>query len=122
MVEVNATIFIQMAHFLIAWFFLDNYLLRPFVKFIEQEKAVIDDYQKTLKQEALTIEQEESSQKNFWKNQHVQLKKEAPAYDPHAILSYSAIVCPMIPEMNKTDKELLIKNTKKAILKQVKHD
>jgi len=122
MVEVNATIFIQMAHFLIAWFFLDRYLLRPMVKFIDQEETVINDYQKALQKEALAIEQEVSAQKKFWKNQHIQLQKESPAYNINTVLSYSAIVCPMIPEMNKADKELLIERTKKAIVKQVKHD
>jgi hypothetical protein len=122
MIEVNATIFIQMAHFLIFWFFFDRYLLRPFLVCIDQEKSVIEDHQKTLNQEALLIEQEKKSQKIFWNNQHLQLQKESPIYSFHSILSYSAIVCPVIPEMNKADKELLIKNTKKAIIKQVKHD
>jgi non-ribosomal peptide synthetase component E (peptide arylation enzyme) len=122
MVEVNATIFIQMAHFLIAWFFLNKYLLRPIVAFINKEKAAIEGYEQTLEKESLIIEQEISAQKKFWKNQHTQLQKESPACNAHTVLSYSAIVCPIIPEMNKSDKELLIERTKKAIVKQVKHD
>lgn len=119
MITVNATLLVQCVHFLFAWWFLDRFLFRDFVKDINNQEnrvknlALSVDHERALLQEAYS---KKSAQWDYYKDLFA---KNSPIILRSFHLSFSTVLCPLFFEVTEDQKQKLTKDATDALVKRV---
>ncbi len=66
MIELNITLFVQMAHFLFAWWFLDAFLCKYLVQSVQEEQCVQDELSEQIGLESKQLEELKREQEKKW--------------------------------------------------------
>lgn len=119
MVEVNATLFIQMINFFVVWWALDQFFFRHVVGLISRERARVKRLDNSIKRENALLEAELDRQKVEWHKYRRKFKKHTPKVETLPLLSYSAILCEISGQEDHTTKELLVQEVKRLIITKV---
>lgn len=87
MIDINATFFVQIIHFLFAWGVLRRFLFRPVVSVIQHEKASDTRLKNIIIAEQGLLEKAQKEQTRQWSWYQQQFKKRIPEVVLHTAIS-----------------------------------
>lgn len=119
MIELNATFFIQMVHFFIAWWVLDRFFFRSIVALIHKKQREQKKAQQALKQIENAIQETHHKRDLLIKRYKKQFKEEAPVVQAEPALSYTAVLCPHSQKITPKNHEKLLEETEQLLLEKV---
>ena len=91
MIEINITLFVQMAHFLFAWWFLNKYLYKYLVEAVQEEQLAQDNLTLRIAAESNHLEELKVDQKKKWLQWCSQFRSSVPFLDTRVHISESFI-------------------------------
>lgn len=121
MIDFNATIIVQVAHFFIGWCLLDKFLFKPVVAIIQEEAATENKIKNAIEDNKKHLESEQRKQDLIWIQYRKQFEMFTPVVEMSPLLSFSALLCPVSLQMNKDEKEKLLHETKSFLREKVTH-
>ena len=122
MIIINATLVVQVINFLFAWWFLDRFFLRFFVRDIQKEQARLSHLVSDVAAGRAKVLQEINVKEVAWQKVFSLFKKQIPQVKMTQHLSFSGVLCPVTLSLEEEKKKKLLGDVKKVIVKQVLHD
>ena len=119
MIELNATFFVQMVHFFIAWGLLDRFFFRPVVALIQKKRRDQKKAEQAIDQVKDSIEAVHHKQELLIKRYKKQFKEESPVVQVEPALSYTAVLCPHSEKITPKNHEKLLEETEHLLLEKV---
>ena len=119
MVDFNATLLLQVFHFLVAWWLLDTFLFRQAVLIIQKERAARSKVLGAIDKNKAALIAEQHKQDLLWEQYRKKFGKYAPDVEMTPLLSFSSILCPVTMRMKDQEKEQLLSETKSFLIKKV---
>lgn len=122
MIEINATYFVQIIHFLFMWWLLDRFFFPVVVGHVHKEEATLQSIKQSILNEQDKLLFEQNKQRVEWQQFRDHFKKHAPQIDVTPPFAYSTVLCSVIEPFSKEAQEKIIKDMKAVIIKKaVKH-
>lgn len=123
MMEIDATVFIQMGHFVIVWMLLDRLLLRKLVTLIQQEEATYDYLVQEVTTSKKAIIAEQERQKEQWHMYKVLISTKVPAANKSFSSSpFDMHMCPVSLGVDETTRQELVKEVNDHMVRKLLHD
>lgn len=104
MIYFNATFFVQILNFLLAWWLLRKFLFRPLVSAIQHERAANTRLNNTVATEKELLEKACKEQNRQWSWYQQQFKKRIPESVIHAVISARSFKKIEPPHISSTEK------------------
>lgn len=122
MITINATLVLQAVNFLFAWWFIDRFFLRSFVRDIQKERAQLSYLVTDVDAGRAKVLGEIDAKEVAWQRLRVQFKKKVPHIQETQHLSFSGVLCPVSLSLEEKKRTTLLKDVKNSIVQQVLHD
>lgn len=122
MVSINATLVVQVVHFLFAWWFLERFFFRPFVRDVQKQYAQVSHLGSEIALNRAKVLQELTLKENAWKHLFTLFKEKSPSVRTVQHLSFSGILCPVSLSLEEKQRKVFLEQAKKAIVKKVLYD
>ena len=106
MISVNGTLFIQMAAFLVAWRFLDRFLLKPLVSLIKQEAIAQEQLEESLEKIKSDMVARDRHKQERWFNYQMLFARSTPSlslYQPSCFLAQTRIIPAHMSDAERQD-------------------
>ena len=122
MIAINATLVVQALNFLFAWWFLDRFFLRLFVREIQKERATLSKLVSRVDNQRNAVMQESNAKEREWLRYHSLFKETIPDIKAPKHLSFSGVLCPVTFSLDAKKKKLLLGELQKVIVNRVVYD
>lgn len=122
MIYFNATFFVQIFHFLFAWWALRQFLFRPVVSSIQHEKAVNTRFKNVITVERELLEKAQKEQSRQWSWYQQQFKKRIPESVIHTALSVRSFKRIEPPQISSDDKKRDCALLTDLVVSRLSHD
>lgn len=121
MIDFNATLLLQVFHFVFVWWLLDTFLLKHIVAIIQSERAVRSALVSKIDERKKDLLAEQHKQDLLWVHYRKEFGRDAPNVETPPILSFSSLLCPVTLQMKKEEKEKILHETKSFLIQKVLH-
>ncbi|MFT6765929.1 MAG: hypothetical protein ACJAZS_000825 [Alteromonas naphthalenivorans] len=101
MIYFNATFFIQIIHFLFAWWVLRRFLFRPVVSTIQHEKGAEKRLSNSIVAEQSLLKKAQIEQHRQWSWYQQQFKKRIPVPVEHVVISDRSFKKLEVPDISQ---------------------
>ncbi len=88
--NINATLFVQIANFIIAYFMIRMIFLRPALSVIMKEEELREELKGDIAKKERTIEEMETNRKQQWQVCHQFFKQHRPTFQFYSVSHYPA--------------------------------
>lgn len=122
MIYFNATFFVQIIHFLFAWWLLRKFLFRPFVSVIQHEKAVGTRLKNVVTAEQELLERAQKEQNRQWSWYQQQFKKRIPEFVTHTAVSINSFKKVEAPKVSSADEKRDCALLTDLVVSRLSHD
>lgn len=119
MITVNATLLVQCAHFLFAWWFLHRFLFKDFVRVINQQDVKVKNLVLSVDHERALLQEAYGKKSAQWDHYRTLFVKHSPVVLRSFHLSFSTVLCPLFFEVTEEQKQKLTKETTECLVKRV---
>jgi hypothetical protein len=122
MIEINFTLFVQMAHFLFAWWFLDTFLYKYLVQAVQEEQSVQDSLVVRVAVEGKQLEELRIDQKKRWLRLCSQFRSAIPLLSTRVHVSESFIKKGPVAELSKEETQKTVTAVTQHIVQRIVHE
>jgi len=122
MISINATLVVQVVNFLFAWWFLDRFFFRLFVREVQKEQATLSHLVSDVSMVREAVTRENNGKESKWVQYRKLFKKNIPQIKAAPHLSFSGVLCPVSLSLNAKKKKELLGDLQKVIVNKVAHD
>ncbi len=118
MIHFDATLILQIIHFLVAWFLLDYFLFRKIIPLVQEEDKKTDVVHELIAHEKELCQLEKTTQALIVEKRKQLFLQHAPHLKQQPAPAFSSLVCPIV-DMPETQKEALSQEICTAIVTKV---
>lgn len=121
MIELNATIFVQILHFCCAWWALSTFLFKPFVRVIQEQRLHQKRLHETLQQYKNRLEKAQEQAAHEWHSFQKLFAAKIPEYTKKNVV-FSSDHSRSYVEIDQIEKKRLIEVVAKDVSQRIMHD
>lgn len=122
MIYFNATFFVQIVHFLFAWWLLRRFLFRTVVNAIQNEKSISSRLNNTLASEKDLLAQSQKELERQWAWYQQQFKKRVPESVMHSVITTRSFKKIEAPDLSESDQKKQCKLLTEVIVTRLSDD
>lgn len=119
MITVNATLVVQVVHFLFVWWLLHRFLLKDFVCAIAEQDLEIKNLALSVEHERALLQESYGRKSAQWEYYRLLFVQHSPVIIQSFAFSLSAVLCPLFFDVTPEQKNRLVNEATKDLIKQV---
>lgn len=123
MVSVNVTLVVQVINFLCAWWFLERFFFRLFVRNVQKKHATLSLLASDISQAQRLMVEETTKKESKWAQLRKLFAQTIPPILSRKQFCSAGILCPVTAPLKEEKKQALLQDLKNLIVKEaLQHD